>query len=92
MFRIRCLKIRQAIKPFTIQKRSKTAVSRWFQFLFHENLLLTNSLTSGFFMAIGDLVIQEIEFRNGFLSEKYDWARASMNTLSCIISLGFLSD
>lgn len=66
-----------------MQKRMKSALSRsWFQFLFHENLLMTNSLTSGFFMAIGDLIIQEIEFRNGLLSEKYNWARASKNTLS----------
>lgn len=84
MLRVRCLKIRQAIriKSFTIQKRMKSALSgSWFQFLFHENLLMTNSLTSGFFMAIGDLVIQEVEFRNGVISERYDWARASMNTV-----------
>ncbi|XP_026328480.1 PXMP2/4 family protein 4-like isoform X2 [Hyposmocoma kahamanoa] len=78
MLRVRCFKIRQIIRPFMMQKRMKSALSRsWFQFLFHENLLMTNSLTSGFFMAIGDLIIQEIEFRNGLLSEKYNWARAT---------------
>lgn len=63
-----------------MQKRTKTALSRtWFHFLFHENLLLTNSLTSGLFMAVGDLVIQEFEFRNGLIPGRYNWARASMN-------------
>lgn len=73
-----------------MQKRMKSALSRsWYQFLFHENLLLTNSLTSGVFMAIGDLVIQEFEFRNGRISERYNWARASMITLFGIISFCF---
>lgn len=46
--------------------------------LFKRNLLLTNSITSGAFMAMGDIIQQEIEYQSHVLPKRYDWARTGM--------------
>ncbi|CAB3243022.1 unnamed protein product [Arctia plantaginis] len=54
--------------------RNHSSVSRGVQVFVKKNLLLTNSITSGAFMALGDLVEQEVEIRRG-LTTAYDWTR-----------------
>ncbi|CAK1604318.1 unnamed protein product [Parnassius mnemosyne] len=43
--------------------------------LFKKNLLLTNCISSGVFLGLGDLVQQEIEYQSKLLKERYDWTR-----------------
>ncbi|KAI8429023.1 hypothetical protein MSG28_007599 [Choristoneura fumiferana] len=51
-------------------------IQRGIAFFFNKrNLLFTNSITSGSFMAIGDLIQQEIEYQNKLIPERYDWQR-----------------
>lgn len=56
----------------------KSSFHRGVHFLFKKNLLLTNSITSGGFMAMGDLIQQEIEVQSKILPTRYDWARAGI--------------
>lgn len=49
---------------------------RGVRFFFKKNLLLTNSVTSGLCMAIGDLVQQEFEYQTRVIPERYDWGRS----------------
>lgn len=46
--------------------------------LFGKYLLATNTLSSGLLMVVGDLISQEIEFRKGTLTERYNWKRSGM--------------
>ncbi|XP_045446159.1 mpv17-like protein 2 isoform X2 [Melitaea cinxia] len=55
----------------------RSTFHRGMHFLFKKNLLLTNSITSGGFLGIGDLIQQEIEFQSHILPERYDWARTA---------------
>lgn len=43
--------------------------------LFGKYLLATNTLSSGVLMIVGDLISQEIEYRQGALKERYNWTR-----------------
>lgn len=56
----------------------KSSFHRGVHFLLKKNLLLTNSITSGGFMAMGDLIQQEIEVQSKILPTRYDWARAGI--------------
>lgn len=85
MFSVRCCLIKlpriervmgPIIGPVNLQRRTMSMFSRSVRFLFKKNLLLTNSVTSGGFMAIGDLIQQEVEYRSKKIPERYDWARA----------------
>ncbi|XP_004931938.1 mpv17-like protein 2 [Bombyx mori] len=78
MFALNLKKIKNVAIPLyrREQTRSKSLFNRGLHFLFKKNLLLTNSITSGGFMAIGDLFQQEFEFQSKLLKERYDWARA----------------
>lgn len=58
-------------------KRNYSSISRSVQSFVKKNLLLTNSITSGAFMAVGDFVEQEVEIRRGVTSA-YDWTRTGM--------------
>lgn len=58
-------------------KRNYSSISRGVQSFVKKNLLLTNSITSGAFMALGDFVEQEVEIRRGVTSA-YDWTRTGM--------------
>lgn len=58
-------------------KRNYSSISRGVQSFVKKNLLLTNSITSGAFMALGDFVEQEVEIRRGVPSA-YDWTRTGM--------------
>ncbi|XP_026739772.1 PXMP2/4 family protein 4-like [Trichoplusia ni] len=62
--------------PLKFQVRHQSIYHRGVSYLFKKNLLLTNSLTSGLCMAIGDLVQQEIEYQQKILPNRYDWGRA----------------
>lgn len=42
---------------------------------FGKYLLLTNTLTCGLLMFIGDIVQQEIEYQRNMLPKRYDWNR-----------------
>lgn len=67
---------KQIVGYLKIQSRHKSAFQKGMHYLFKENLLLTNSITSGGFMSIGDLVQQEYEYQSKLLPQRYDWARA----------------
>ncbi|XP_017786684.1 PREDICTED: mpv17-like protein 2 isoform X2 [Nicrophorus vespilloides] len=55
--------------------------SQYFNKAFGEYLFITNTVTSGGLMAIGDLIQQEIEYRSHSLPERYDWARWTRLTI-----------
>lgn len=44
---------------------------------FGKYLLLTNTVSSGVLMGLGDLIQQEIEFQRSVLSKRYDYVRMS---------------
>lgn len=44
--------------------------------LFGKYLLATNTISSGFLMVAGDLIVQEFEYQNGRLANRYDWKRS----------------
>ncbi|XP_072940873.1 mpv17-like protein 2 [Epargyreus clarus] len=77
MFTIRSLRITRVIIPLRSQSRPKSSFYRGVNFFFKNNLLLINSVTSGGFMAIGDLVQQEIEYQSKISKHRYDWARVA---------------
>ncbi|XP_050343151.1 mpv17-like protein 2 [Nymphalis io] len=54
----------------------RSTFNRGVYYLFKKNLLITNSVSSGGFMLIGDLILQEIEFQSKILPKRYDWSRA----------------
>ncbi|XP_039749304.1 mpv17-like protein 2 [Pararge aegeria] len=76
MFRLNILKMIQPIVNLSHQRRMKSSFYRGVHFLFKKNLLLTNSVTSGGFMAIGDWVQQEVEIHAKLLPA-FDWSRAA---------------
>ncbi|KPJ09731.1 Mpv17-like protein 2 [Papilio machaon] len=55
----------------------KSFFHRGINILFKKNLLLTNSITSGAFMGIGDIIQQEIEYQSKVLPRRYDWPRTA---------------
>ncbi|XP_023934977.1 mpv17-like protein 2 [Bicyclus anynana] len=75
MFRPNILKMLQPVFKFKYQTRLKSTYNRGVHFLFKKNLLLTNSISSGAFMAIGDWVQQEFEIHAKLLPA-FDWSRA----------------
>lgn len=44
--------------------------------LFGKYLLATNTISSGFLMVAGDLIVQEFEYQNGTMQDRYDWSRS----------------
>lgn len=54
---------------------SPTAYRRIWGSLFGKYLLLTNTISSGFLMSLGDVVSQEIEYRKNLVVRRYDWKR-----------------
>lgn len=91
MFRLQCYKnVKKSIQSINSGNRKMSLFSRGINFFFKKNLLLTNSITSGGFMAIGDLVQQEMEYQSHILPQRYDWGRASkfiiIKMYLCIIS------
>ncbi|XP_022120306.2 mpv17-like protein 2 [Pieris rapae] len=67
----------KVITPFRSQHRAKSTFNRGVHFFFKKNLLLTNSITSGGFMVLGDLIQQEIEIHANLLPSRYDWSRTA---------------
>ncbi|KAG8302909.1 mpv17-like protein 2 isoform X1 [Homalodisca vitripennis] len=78
---------------FHTLKKNKVTVTRQLHDFTHKKLLgkylfLTNTISSGILMAVGDGVQQQIEFyRNVHKSEKYDWIR-TMNMAIVGLALG----
>lgn len=64
--------------PLKFHKRKNSNVRKGIKFLFQDYLLLTNSITSGACMGLGDLIQQEIEYQTKYLKERYDWERAGL--------------
>ncbi|XP_063379544.1 mpv17-like protein 2 [Cydia fagiglandana] len=73
------MRLLQATSPIRSHHRSiHSAFNRGIAVLFNpRNLLVTNSLTSGLFMFLGDLAQQEFEYRSKQLKKRYDWARSA---------------
>lgn len=73
------------IRLFRCNLRSTKIIKRFYTSAFHrgvefffnkKNLLITNSFTSGAFMALGDLMQQEFEYESKTVNVRYDWPRA----------------
>uniref|UniRef100_A0A1B0F0L5 Mpv17-like protein 2 n=1 Tax=Phlebotomus papatasi TaxID=29031 RepID=A0A1B0F0L5_PHLPP len=64
---------------------SPTAYRRVWGSLFGKYLLLTNTISSGFLMSLGDVVSQEIEYRKNLVVKRYDWKRiGQMFLVGCL--------
>ncbi|XP_053689958.1 mpv17-like protein 2 [Sabethes cyaneus] len=64
------------------EKRQPKAAQRVWKSLFGRYLLVTNTVSSGLLMMLGDIVAQEIEQRNdGALHKPYDWKRIGCMTI-----------
>ncbi|XP_037030886.1 mpv17-like protein 2 [Bradysia coprophila] len=61
-------------RSFSLKQRNN--VDKMTNLLFGKYLLATNTLSSGLLMVVGDLISQEIEFRTGTLTERYNWKRS----------------
>ncbi|KAL0892076.1 hypothetical protein ABMA27_015290 [Loxostege sticticalis] len=75
MISVRCFSIKQVVGLSKNRGNMYSTFRRGVNFLFKKNLLITNSISSGGFMAIGDMVQQEFEFQSKVLLKRYDWAR-----------------
>lgn len=60
----------KAVIPQPVSKAQKESV------LFGKYLLATNTISSGFLMVAGDLLVQEFEYQKGTLKNRYDWKRS----------------
>lgn len=78
MFAFRCMKWGKSFTPLQDQRKLKSTFRRGVNFFFKKNLLVTNSITSGAFVAIGDLFQQEYEFQTKVLLGRYDWPRTGI--------------
>lgn len=65
-----------------VRKKSAWAVGR--DNAFGKYLILTNTISSGFLMAMGDLIQQQIEYvKNNQHVDSYDWRRNSKYLFLC---------
>lgn len=60
----------------TSKLQKQQFVSRGWTLVFGKYLLTTNIISSGFLLFLGDLIQQEIEFRQKKLEKRYDFARS----------------
>ncbi|KAJ2947071.1 hypothetical protein O0L34_g16417 [Tuta absoluta] len=75
MFSKHCLQVRQVAAFRKVHKSTGSSLyERSIHYFFKKNLLLTNILTSGGFMGIGDMIQQEYEYRT-HQTHAYDWQR-----------------
>lgn len=93
------LKLRSNLKIFVVRyfhslKRNKVSIGRQIHNFAHTKLLgkylfLTNTLSSGVLMAVGDGIQQQCEFyKNVHKGEHYDWRRTSKLFLHIKIIIG----
>lgn len=60
------------------KRRNHSSLNNTWNSLFEKHLLLTNTVTCGGLMFLGDLIQQEIEYQDNKLPERYDYDRLSM--------------
>lgn len=60
----------KAVVPQPVPKAQEGSV------FFGKYLLATNTISSGFLMVAGDLLVQEFEYQKGTLKNRYDWKRS----------------
>lgn len=68
-----------ATKTAILKACPKTKTPAEGSVLFGKYLLATNTISSGVLMVAGDLIVQEFEYRNGKLLNRYDWNRSGKN-------------
>lgn len=61
-----------------------------FKAAFGKYLFVTNTVTSGVLMGIGDLIQQEIEYQKRIIPERYDFKRLGKNPLITFDKIEFL--
>ncbi|KAI5645324.1 mpv17 / PMP22 family domain-containing protein [Phthorimaea operculella] len=79
MFSKHCLQVRQVavlrkLHKSTANPKPSSFYTKSLNYFFKKNLVLTNTLTSGSFMAMGDMIHQEYEYRT-HQTKGYDWQR-----------------
>lgn len=62
-----------------VNLRPKTTFRKNVRSLFGKYLIFTNTISSGILMGVGDLIQQEIEFRQKILPQRYEWDRTGGN-------------
>lgn len=62
-----------------VSLRQKTSFRKNVRSLFGKYLIFTNTISSGILMGVGDLIQQEIEFRQKILPQRYEWDRVGTN-------------
>lgn len=70
--------VRYMSKPVCRQSPIRTGVS----LAFGKYLLLTNTISSGVLMLIGDGIQQEIEYHQKNLRKRYDYGRLSISIIN----------
>lgn len=75
LFRALLTSSKRFVEPPAPRNTSNGALSKVHHILFHKYLLTTNTVSSGVLMVVGDLMSQEIEYRQGHLLQRYDWWR-----------------
>ncbi|XP_013187761.2 mpv17-like protein 2 [Amyelois transitella] len=75
MFSKGCIRVKQTLNLLQTHRRPLSTFRRGVNFFFKKNLLFTNSITSGGFMFLGDMIQQEIEYHAKIIPYRYDWAR-----------------
>ncbi|KAJ8956667.1 hypothetical protein NQ318_014021 [Aromia moschata] len=84
MFKIRnCLST--VVRYVSTSKPTKSPIRSGITLAFGKYLLVTNTISSGVLMLIGDVCQQEIEYRQKKLPERYDYGRL---TRMFIVGLG----
>ncbi|XP_041976722.1 mpv17-like protein 2 [Aricia agestis] len=75
MFFSRFLKLVQPLSKINNARRLQSSYNRSVNFFLRKNLLLTNCITSGLFMGLGDYIQQKIEAYPDTKKRDYDWYR-----------------
>lgn len=75
LFRVLLNNIKKPLNVKTGPDKLKKSATDMHSALFGKYLLITNTVSSGFLMLVGDIMSQELEYQQGLLKKRYDWHR-----------------